>query len=76
MPREGSLPGQIIFHHVVGDGDGYPHAVHLRADCYCEPEMEDLGWDCQGFWHKVVRHQDLRGKILTTTFAGGESHGR
>ncbi len=47
-----------IFHHVIVASDEWPHVYGKPTDCYCEPEVTDLGGG-----HRVVSHQDMTGRV-------------
>ena len=47
----------VIGHHMMVASDEWPHVYGRPTDCYCEPEVDDLGWP-----HRLVRHQDMTGK--------------
>ena len=48
---------RTIWHHVIVSDDAFDHAYGRPTDCYCEPEVTDLGGG-----HRVVRHQDMSRK--------------
>lgn len=48
---------KAIWHHMAIEEDGFPHVFGGPTDCYCEPEVADLG---KG--HRLVTHQDMTGK--------------
>ena len=48
---------KVIWHHVIVASDTWPHEYARPTDCYCEPEVTDLGGG-----HRVVRHQDMSRK--------------
>ena len=52
------IPVRVIWHHVIVGSDNWPHRYGKPTDCFCEPEIDDLG---DG--HKVVRHQDMEGRL-------------
>jgi hypothetical protein len=52
----------VAWHHVLVEGDEFPHIFARPTDCYCEPEVNRLGNDAMGYEHRVIRHQDMTGK--------------
>lgn len=50
---------RIVWHHLVVADDRFPHVLGGPTDCYCEPEVDDLGNGPGMLEHRVVRHQDM-----------------
>lgn len=55
---------KLVIHHQTVAGDQFPHVFALASDCYCEPEVDDLGDDRMGIPIRLFRHQDMRGKQI------------
>ena len=55
---------KVIWHHMMVATDEWPHIFGRPTDCWCEPEVDDLGATPEscGSPHRVVRHQDMTGK--------------
>jgi hypothetical protein len=53
---------RTIFHHVANDEDDFAHCFGRPTDCYCEPEVDDLGTDYVGIEHRLIKHQDMTGR--------------
>jgi hypothetical protein len=55
---------KVIWHHMMADGDEYPHSYGKPTDCYCEPEVDVLSGEHELVSHRVVRHQDMTGRSI------------
>lgn len=55
---------EIAWHHMMIEQDEWPHVFGRPTDCCCEPEVDILSGVDELVSHRVVRHQDMRGKTV------------